>query len=150
MDDHPRSPQKSVVHTESPRQRGCDAFEALSRREKNDVRYHTKHIESRLLILKQYCLNVLLPEAILQILLWRAGLRTSIELLSEAEEKELHDQGDVLIKERDWVYDVMRLRSSKLRQLQKTQSSGGSFSLGPLSVTGRPRRNVGVPKSYQE
>ncbi|KAF9469412.1 hypothetical protein BDZ94DRAFT_1303884 [Collybia nuda] len=132
--DNPSIPIQGAEPSELPRQRGCGAFEALSKREKND-----------------YCLNVLLPEAILQILLWRAGLRTSIELLSESEENELHDQGDVLINERDWVYDVIRLRMSKIRQLKRTHSmSQGSTSLGPLSVTGRPRRNVGAPKSYQE
>ncbi|GLB34595.1 hypothetical protein LshimejAT787_0201600 [Lyophyllum shimeji] len=117
-----------------PRQYGCDAYEALSNVEKLD-----------------YCHNVLLPEAVLQILLWRGDFRRSVKLLSDAEEAELHRKGRELVSERDWVNDVMRLR----QQLAKGKVGKGKAGKGEegetlYSVTGRPRRSVGAPKSYQE
>ncbi|KAF5369170.1 hypothetical protein D9615_009985 [Tricholomella constricta] len=125
-----------------PRQRGCDAYEGLSRIEKVD-----------------YCLNVLLPEAILQILLWRAGERSSVELLSGAEEKDLHSVGEGKLTERDWVYDVMRLREAIERKSVKANKRGtrngngnGNGADGEVvyGATGRPKRSVGAPKSYLE
>lgn len=60
----------------------------------------------------QYCLEVLLPETFKQILLWRTGERKSVEVMWDdvEEEKRLHERGERLLKETDWVMDVMRLR----------------------------------------
>lgn len=135
-DDRPGStrlePEQDIAF---PRQQGCEAYEALAGVEKID-----------------YCVNVLLPEAILQILLWRSGYRTSVELLSEEEEQELHEKGEELRKERDWVYDVMRLRKLKLKQMQgMSQTVGGTNGKKTReTASGRPKRNVAMPKSYLE
>ncbi|KAK0211213.1 hypothetical protein DFS33DRAFT_1298206 [Desarmillaria ectypa] len=85
-----------------PRQIGCERYELLSPLEKFE-----------------YCQNVLLPEAILQILLWKEGVRTSVELLSDDEEQRLHDQGQALRRKTDWVFDVMHLRHQKVRALER-------------------------------
>ncbi|KAF8635495.1 hypothetical protein AX17_003885 [Amanita inopinata Kibby_2008] len=121
---------------ESPRQYGCAAYEALSSIEKLD-----------------YCLNVLLPEAILQILLWRKGLRRSLELLPVDEEQRLHDEGLRLLHVTDWVWDVMRLRSSRVRQLARRQTNDSSINNSQNTedgrVGGRLRRNI-ERINYQE
>ncbi|KAI6008077.1 hypothetical protein EDC04DRAFT_2777499 [Pisolithus marmoratus] len=77
---------------------GCDEFESLSGVEKLD-----------------YCLNILLPEAIKQLLLWKSGERTSAALLSDEEEQRLHDCAVKKASETDWVDDVMRLREAQAR-----------------------------------
>ena len=99
---------------------------------------------------------MLLPEAILQILLWRTGHRTSMELLSDKEEMELHEKGEELLRERDWVNDVVRLRKLKMMGLDgKSQASmrghsGASYGKGRETASGRPKRNVATLKSYLE
>ncbi|KAG6880242.1 hypothetical protein C0992_003008 [Termitomyces sp. T32_za158] len=103
----------------------------------------------------EYCLNVLLPEAILQILLWRTGERTSPDLLGDAEAT-LHAKGLELLRASDWVNDVMRLRMTAIGQLGKSKrkdtNQGRAKDDGEImySITGRPRRTVGAPKSYLE
>lgn len=81
-----------------PLQVACDEFDSLSGVEKLD-----------------YCLNILLPEAIKQLLLWRSGERTSAMLLSDEEEQRLHDCAVKKASETDWVDDVMRLREVQAR-----------------------------------
>ncbi|KAF9075199.1 hypothetical protein BDP27DRAFT_1315668 [Rhodocollybia butyracea] len=104
------------------RQQGCPAYEKLTGVEKIT-----------------YCLNILLPEAVLQLLLWRNGLRTSIELLSVSEESELHGTAEKLAEETDWVFDVMRLRDTKVRQMQRKQAAA-SASRHRSRASSRPRR----------
>ncbi|RDB22192.1 hypothetical protein Hypma_010693 [Hypsizygus marmoreus] len=136
-----RSNSNNVEHVPPPRQHGCDGYEALAGIEKVD-----------------YCLNVLLPEAILQILLWRNGLRRSVDLLSDGEEMILHWKGEELIKESDWVNDVMRLRGWAERQAGKDNAGAKSKARrgrngdadAVWSDNGRQRRNVTGPKSYRE
>ncbi|KAF8077597.1 hypothetical protein FPV67DRAFT_2425 [Lyophyllum atratum] len=117
------------------RQHGCEAYEELSRVEKVD-----------------YCTNVLLPEVVLQVLLWRGGHRTSVELLTDAEEETLHLKGQALLKESDWVNDILRVRASMERSLKlgNNQVKKSADGRPLLSVTGRPRRSVGAPRSYHE
>jgi len=91
-----------------PPQIGCGPYEALATDEKLG-----------------YCMNVLLPEAIRQILLWRERKRTSLNLLSDEEEEALHRAGEEMLQKTDWVYDTMRMRESRLRSLMK----GGSVEL---------------------
>ncbi|PFH51715.1 hypothetical protein AMATHDRAFT_141912 [Amanita thiersii Skay4041] len=121
--------------TKMPRQQGCEAYETLSSVEKID-----------------YCLNVLLPEAILQILLWRNGLRRAVELLSLDEEERLHDQGIQLLQVTDWVFDVMRLRNSRLRLLAKTESNESINNNQKIyEKRGGGRLRSAIPKvNYQE
>ncbi|KAK0211796.1 hypothetical protein IW262DRAFT_1414498 [Armillaria fumosa] len=90
------------TYNSPPRQVGCDRYEALSQLEKIE-----------------YCQNVLLPEAILQILLWKEGARTSVELLSDDEEQRLHEQGEVFRRKTDWVFDVMHLRNQTAKALKR-------------------------------
>ena len=61
---------------------------------------------------KQYCNNVLLQEAILQMLLWRTGHRKELGLLAPEEERRLHA---IALKEGEktnWVHDIIRLRQA--------------------------------------
>lgn len=108
-----------------PRQHGCPAFEALRMVEKLD-----------------YCLNVLLPEAIIQLLLWRKGLRNTVELLPPEEEQRLHDEGIKLLQVTDWVFDVIRLRRARERYIDK--KNNGALASSQTSERGGGRlRNVG-------
>ena len=60
-------------------------------------------------------MNILLPEAIQQVLLWRSGERTSAVLLSPEEEERLHKLGEAKAQETDWVYDLLHLREAQAR-----------------------------------
>ncbi|KAF5377048.1 hypothetical protein D9757_007700 [Collybiopsis confluens] len=122
---------------ESGRQKGCPAYEALTGVEKIT-----------------YCLNVLLPEAVLQLLLWRNRHRTSVELLSDTAEADLHATAERLARETDWVFDVVRLREVKVRQMNsKKGQQAGLKMAGPSGHNGngrgaggrssRPRRSFG-------
>ncbi|KAI6162568.1 hypothetical protein EDD17DRAFT_1576081 [Pisolithus thermaeus] len=93
------SAQPSSSEQSRQSQAGCDDFESLSGVEKLD-----------------YCLNILLPEAIKQLLLWKSGERTSAALLSDEEEQRLHDRAMKKASETDWVDDVIRLREAQARQ----------------------------------
>ncbi|KAG1728586.1 uncharacterized protein EDB91DRAFT_1060435 [Suillus paluster] len=62
-----------------------------------------------------YCVNILLPEAIQQLLLWRSGERTTAALLSPTEEERLHERGAAKAQETDWVFDLLRLRAAQAR-----------------------------------
>jgi hypothetical protein len=87
----------------------------------------------------KYCSNVLLPECILQLLLWRSGERKSLDLLSPEEEGRLHDLGAVKSLETDWVHDVMRLREATLRTQKRsiTAAQDSNNSTGTRSRPGR-------------
>lgn len=117
------------------RQRGCERYEALD--EKDRV---------------QYCVDVLLPEAIRQILLWRSGDRKSIALLSEDEEMELYEKGENLLEERDWVTDVLILRKKRKEQNEKEEERERTKEMARAEANGkvvRPKRRVGRP-SYAD
>ncbi|KAI6028895.1 hypothetical protein F5J12DRAFT_714265, partial [Pisolithus orientalis] len=93
------APEGKKTETQQPNGHlACDEFDSLSGVEKLD-----------------YCLNILLPEAIKQLLLWRSGERTSAMLLSDEEEQRLHDCAVKKASETDWVDDVMRLREVQAR-----------------------------------
>ena len=64
----------------------------------------------------------------------------------------LHDRGVDLLKERDWVNDVKRLRAMA-RSLQKLEREGNGAADeegGEWTCTGRPRRSVVKTISYRE
>ena len=107
--------QIESVH-ESPRQWGCEAYEALTIPDKIEVSVQDISPEklNRYLISFQYCQLVLLHEAILQLLLWRSGKRTSLDLLGD-EEQELHDVALKQSEEIDWVVEIYRLREAGLK-----------------------------------
>ncbi|KAK7693919.1 hypothetical protein QCA50_003493 [Cerrena zonata] len=54
-----------------------------------------------------YCTNILLPEAILQLLLWRAEIRNVLDLQSPEEEERLHCLAETKAQERYWVHDIV-------------------------------------------
>ncbi|KAH7107588.1 hypothetical protein BKA62DRAFT_139377 [Auriculariales sp. MPI-PUGE-AT-0066] len=102
---------------------GCDAYEKLSRSER-----------------LQYCTDVLTPEAVIQLLLWRNGKRRESGPLSDvAAEKTLHDMGhefatqpapgpidawvDTILRKRE-VYDKKRNRNGlkKMEHAVEAQS----------------------------
>ena len=61
--------------------------------------------------MEQYCTNIIVPEAILQILLWRSGDRTSTSVCSAEEEERMHHIGAVLVQQSsDWIGDLLRQR----------------------------------------
>ena len=89
---------------------------------------------------------MLLYEAVLQLILWRTGKRTSLELLSEIEEQALHETAHHMALQTDWVRDVARMRDSKVRLLKKqaikenvksTNIVGGTRSRPKTVVSGR-------------
>lgn len=88
-------------------------------------------------------MNILLPEAIRQVLLWRDGQRTSVELLSPEEEEGLYEKGQKLLNERDWVLDILRLRKRGY-----LQNPGGIRSAPQKVVSSRGRAIKKV--AYQE
>ncbi|KAI0636580.1 hypothetical protein C8Q77DRAFT_1215574 [Trametes polyzona] len=59
-----------------------------------------------------YCDNVLLQEAILQMLLWRTGQRKALGLLSPEEEERLHAAALEEGEKTNWVHDIIRLRQA--------------------------------------
>jgi hypothetical protein len=64
-----------------------------------------------------------------QLFLWRAGKRRSVELLSPEEEEELHRWGEDKRKETDWVWEVNMLRKKKESKLKsKEKVIGGTAS----------------------
>ncbi|EPQ57786.1 hypothetical protein GLOTRDRAFT_136657 [Gloeophyllum trabeum ATCC 11539] len=86
----------------------------------------------------EYCSNVLLPEAIIQLLLWRWEKRTTLEPLEDSEEEtRLYKVGLEKAEETDWVHDVLRLREAKSKRLKKAPQSNGNNTGGTRS---RPRR----------
>ncbi|KAG6370065.1 hypothetical protein JVT61DRAFT_12467 [Boletus reticuloceps] len=105
----------------------CEEFEVLSGVEKLD-----------------YCLNILLPECVQQLILWRSGERTSSTLLCPEEEQRLHDVGARKAAETDWVDDVMRLREAQARlrgiDLNKMAEERKADSVMHGGTRTRPRR----------
>ncbi|OAX37118.1 hypothetical protein K503DRAFT_720231 [Rhizopogon vinicolor AM-OR11-026] len=108
---------------------GSQEYEALSTLDKLD-----------------YCVNILLPEAIQQLLLWRSGERTSASLLSSEEEERLHERGEAKAQETDWVYDLLHLREAQARlwgvdlkakgkDRHKSSDAGGGTRLRPRRAT---------------
>lgn len=59
-----------------------------------------------------YCTSVLLPEAVLQLLLWRGGYRETPELLPPEEEARLYEIALEKADATDWVHDIIRMKRS--------------------------------------
>ena len=84
-------------------------------------------------------------EAVRQILLWRIGARTSAELLSPQEEWRLYEKGEDLLQEREWVFDVMRMRNLKEQTFMKNRAlkqGASKNSLGRTASEGRMKKQV--------
>lgn len=84
----------------------------------------------------QYCTNILVPEAILQILLWRNGDRSSATVCSVEEEERLHRVGSVLVQQSsDWIGDLLRQRDVLGgREMLKVDKGGNGRPLKPAST----------------
>jgi hypothetical protein len=67
-------------------------------------------------------------------------------LLSPQEERRLYEKGEELLHERDWVFDVMRIRRTKQASMNKTKApenqNGGGRSLLRTKSKGRVGRKV--------
>ncbi|EMD38144.1 hypothetical protein CERSUDRAFT_72728 [Gelatoporia subvermispora B] len=57
-----------------------------------------------------YCTDVLLREAVLQLLLWRSRSRTVPELQAPEEERRLHNLALEQAEETYWVHDIIRMK----------------------------------------
>ncbi|KAF5331036.1 hypothetical protein D9619_005267 [Psilocybe cf. subviscida] len=90
---------------------------------------------------QDYCLNMLVPEAVRQILLWRTGQRTSVSLLTPTEEEDLYERGEALVTERDWVHDIMRYRNLMNKPQQEQQLRGRALGHNRTSSGSRLRKN---------
>ncbi|KAI0315249.1 hypothetical protein OF83DRAFT_1174014 [Amylostereum chailletii] len=106
---------------------GCPEFEALSF---NDRR--------------QYCFLVLDHEATLQLLLWRAGERKSLELLSQEEEERLHDVALRLAAAVDIADQVVQIRN--LRASKAAARAAASPQVEGTSRLRRSKSNKGGTK----
>jgi len=95
-------------------------------------------------------------ECVRQILLWRNGVRKTMEVLSPEEETKLFEEGDTLLGKRDWVFDGMRLRAEaekiyarkqeeKLQELERERAKnvpkGKSKQAPGLEKKSRPKRS---------
>ena len=65
-------------------------------------------------------MSILLQEAKYQLLLWRHELRHSLELLSPAEEEQLHEQAEAKAAEADWVHEIIQNRRARENKLLPT------------------------------
>ena len=86
----------------------------------------------------QYCNNVLLQEAILQLLLWRTGHRRTIGLLSPNEEQRLHDIAMKEGEKTNWVHDIIRLRQAVERSMLPSDKGKGkekTKDIAPAAAT---------------
>ena len=83
----------------------------------------------------QYCTNILVPEAILQILLWRSGERSTTAVCSVEEEERLHHIGLVLVQQNpDWIGDLLRQRDVLGGRGRLNVGKGGNERLKPAST----------------
>ncbi|KXN91476.1 hypothetical protein AN958_00738 [Leucoagaricus sp. SymC.cos] len=131
-------PEAQVLHQLRVRQRGSPGYEKLSPLEKVN-----------------YCLEVLLPEALNQILLWRIAERKSVEVMWDNVEKEqqLHECGEELLRETDWVMDVMRLRKAMASingKSENTKSEMEGTLKGKTKALKKTRSGRNIIGSYKE
>ncbi|EAU88657.1 hypothetical protein CC1G_01030 [Coprinopsis cinerea okayama7 len=120
------SQDSTPTPTSAPRQTGSPDYEALSTDDK-----------------LSFCIDILLPEAIRQILLYWEGFRTTPQLLSPQEEQDLYEKGAELLEKTDWVLAVLNKRKRKEQSLQKKMTKGLTDDLEvSKSRSGRVVRKV--------
>ncbi|KAH6908317.1 hypothetical protein BKA70DRAFT_1279295 [Coprinopsis sp. MPI-PUGE-AT-0042] len=137
MEIEPTVPE-SVLSSEAP-ETVRDAPTPASTRQIGSPDYEDLHDKDKL----SFCLDILLPEAIRQILLFWSGKRTSPDLLSPEEEQKLFNDGEELLNQRDWVWDVLRVRETKEKIYERklAKRSGGDLE-SANSRAGRTRKKV--------
>ncbi|KAI9065429.1 hypothetical protein FKP32DRAFT_1590609 [Trametes sanguinea] len=89
-----------------------------------------------------YCNNVLLQEAILQLLLWRTGQRKTLGLLSPEEEQRLHDVALEEGEKTNWVHDILRMRQAVEKTMLPTFKGKGKAGEPVPGVRARTRRGA--------
>ncbi|KAI0723841.1 hypothetical protein C8T65DRAFT_90485 [Cerioporus squamosus] len=92
-----------------------------------------------------YCNNVLLQEAILQILLWRTGQRKDMGLLSPEEEQRLHDIAMEEGEKTNWVHDIIRMRQAMEKTMLPSSKSKGKATVAAHGSRTRTRRGAHEP-----
>lgn len=85
-----------------------------------------------------YCQNILLNEAVLQLLLWRCGQRMSLELLPPDEEQRLRNIAVGEAEKTYWVHDIVRMKQHAASKDRKAAQSPVSLAKGGTRL--RPRR----------
>ncbi|KAI0822792.1 hypothetical protein BC628DRAFT_643693 [Trametes gibbosa] len=90
-----------------------------------------------------YCDNVLLQEAILQLLLWRTGQRTVLGLLPPEEEERLRDIALEEGEKTDWVHDIIRMRQAAEQAMFPTDKGKGKDRAGESAPGVRTRTRRG-------
>ncbi|KDQ61241.1 hypothetical protein JAAARDRAFT_67601 [Jaapia argillacea MUCL 33604] len=89
----------------------------------------------------EYCSCVILPEAIVQLMLWRNGARNSLELQNWEDERRLHGFGLEEAGRSDWVHDILRLREVRNR-LESSKILARTKPAAPVGGTrSRPKYN---------
>ena len=88
----------------------------------------------------QYCNNVLLQEAVLQLLLWRTGQRKALGLLSPEEEQRLHEIALEEGEKTDWVHDIIRMRQASEGTMLPASKGKEKASEAVPGVRARTRR----------
>ncbi|KAI5122225.1 hypothetical protein M0805_002713 [Coniferiporia weirii] len=76
-----------------------------------------------------YCTDVLLGEAIIQILLWRSGKRSDPRPLTATEEERLHEIGSIMANDFDFVHSILTLREKKVKSIKAKQPLKAQNSL---------------------
>ncbi|KAL1742852.1 hypothetical protein HDZ31DRAFT_75248 [Schizophyllum fasciatum] len=114
-------------------QRGSEAYELLSPLER-----------------LEYCMNILLPAAVQQLLLWRSGDRRSTALLPPEDEARLYKLGVQKSKEQDWVVAILEYRRFAGKEKPTAPKRRQSVSEEPVfSASGRPKRQVRKGQSFR-
>lgn len=95
----------------------------------------------------QYCMVVLLREAVLQLLLWRSGERRSYDILSADEELHLHGIAEDKSKETYWVHDIINMKRAVEGTMlpnyspdERVDSSGRLMGKASGGTRSRPRK----------
>lgn len=81
----------------------------------------------------------MLREAAIQLLLWRAGMRESLDILSAEEEHALHKFGREELEKSDWMFDIMTLRETKEKKVKKKAGTQEEPEKTPNGKRGRGR-----------
>ena len=90
--------------------------------------------------MEQYCTNILVPEAIIQVLLWRSGNRGTTAVCSVEEEQRLHHIGMVLVQQSsDWIGDLLRQRDVLGGGFKAGKRGGERLKLASPTVDGGTR-----------
>ncbi|KAH8117094.1 hypothetical protein DFH11DRAFT_1151960 [Phellopilus nigrolimitatus] len=86
-----------------------------------------------------YCTDILLEEAVIQLLLWRSGERLSPFLLADTEEENLHNRGSIKANDFDFVHSVLSIRETMQKRINARHSLKPQSSV--KGTRSRPQNN---------